>query len=191
MKIRELKALVKEKLNQGMSKQETFDLIVSMNVIRIHDVANAVRDIASNYSKQKYKKQNNLLIGLTLLVGIIQGLSFLFFPEKATVQTLPSDIFLMLTYSAVAFGIYTHYKLSYSATIFLSMISIYMSIRNLTIPEKAVVETIYYVGISAIGVAIICLGGILYSKYFRGYDIKPVANDGTSRKETYVFKEER
>ncbi len=191
MKIRELKALVKEKLNTGMTKQETFDLIVSLNVIRIHDVANAVRDTASNYYKQKYKKQNYLLIVMILLAGIIQSTSSILFPEKADLQTLPSNIFLMLTYAAVAFGIYAYYKLSYSAAILLSIISMYMSIQNLIIHEKMIAEIFYYLVISAIGLIIICMSGILYSKYFRGYDIKPVGKGENNRMETYVFKEEK
>ena len=145
----------------------------------------------TQYYKQKYKKQNYLLIVMILLAGIIQSTSSILFPEKADIQTLPSNIFLMLTYTAVAFGIYAYYKLSYSAAILLSIISMYMSIQNLIIHEKMIAEIFYYLVISAIGLIIICMSGILYSKYFRGYDIKPVGKGENNRMETYVFKEEK
>lgn len=187
----ELKTLVREKLNSGMTKQEAFDHIVSLNLIRVHDVATAVRDNASNFYKQKYRFQNNLLIAKIILVGIIQGLSSVFFPAKILAQTLPSDIFLVLTYLAIAFGVNSHYKLSFSAAIFLSAISIYMSVQNAIMPKKEMLEIVYYGLVTSMDIAIIGMSGFLYSKYFRGYDLKPIEDTETEKhREIYVFKNE-
>lgn len=188
MKIRELKALAREKLSSGMTKQEAYDHIVSLNLIRIHDVANAVRDIASNFYKQKYKNHNYFLIGFIVIAGLIQALSSIVFPDKANVQTLPADIFLMLTYIAIAIGVYVHYKLSFSAAILLSIISIYMSYQNVAKPEIAVNELVHYGIIALLGLAIIGMSGFLYSKYFRGYDIISADKNQEIKRETYFFK---
>ncbi len=191
MKIRELRVLAREKLSEGLSKQAAFDLIVSMNVIRIHDVACAVRDIASNFYKKKFKKLNLVLIVLIILAGISQASFSLLFPEKITVQTLPSDIFLMITYIAISIGIYSYYKLSFSAAIFLSIISIYMSIQNIISTGEYSQLSIYYSIIGLLGLLVIGLSAHLYSKYFRGFDIKPaVKTDEDQQPEFYVFKEE-
>lgn len=187
MKLAELKKLAREKLGSGMTKQEAFDSIVSMNVIRIHDIANVIRDIASNYFKQKFKKQNFLLIGLIILAGLIQGLSSVFFQLKDLSQNIPSDIFLFLTYSAIAIGIYRYFKLSFSAAIFLSIISIYMSVQNILIAEQDMVKICFYGIVTLFGLIIITLSSILYSKYFRGYDIKT----DSEKRESYHFKEEK
>jgi hypothetical protein len=120
-------------------------------------------------------------------VGIIQGLSSVFFPAKPIAQTLPSDIFLILTYGAIAYGVFSHYKLSYSAAIFLSIISIYMSVQNAIIPKKELLEIIYYGLVASMDLAIIIFSGFLYSKYFRGYDIKT----GDDQRESYLFKAEK
>lgn len=187
MKLAELKKLAREKLGSGLTKQEAFESIVSMNVIRIHDIANVIRDIASNFFKQKYKKQNNLLIVLILLAGIIQGLSSLIFPTNDLSQSLPSDVFLFLTYSTIAFGVFRYYKLSFSAAIFLSIISIYMSVQNIIVSQNEPAKIAYFGIISLIGLTIIALSSILYSKYYRGYDIKT----DSEKRETYSFKEEK
>lgn len=187
MKLAELKKLAREKLASGMTKQEAFETIVSMNVIRIHDIANVVRDIASNFFKQKYKRQNYLLIGLIILAGMIQGLSSVLFQVKDLSQNLPSDIFLFLTYAAISVGVSRYFKLSFSAAIFLSIISIYMSVQNILIAEQDVMKIGFYGIVILIGLAIIGLSSILYSKYFRGYDIKT----DSEKRETYSFKEEK
>lgn len=191
MKIRELKALAKEKLGSGMTKQEAYDHIVALNLIRIHDVANAVRDIASNFYKQKYKKHNYLLVGLIVIAGLIQALTSVFLTGEFNSQTLPSDVFLMLTYIAIAIGVYVHFKLSFSAAILLSVISIYMCYQNATKPEIEMLEIIYYGTTAVIGLAIIGMSGFLYSKYFRGYDIISADKNQETKRETYYFKPEK
>ncbi len=191
MKIRELKSLVKEKLASGMTKQETFDFIASLNQIRIHDVANTVRDFASLVFKKKYKKINLLLISFVVLAGIIQGIASVLFPEKLITETLPADIFLISTYAAIAFGAYVHYKFSYSAAVLLSFVSIYMSVNNVLLSLDNLESILYYSSIGIIGIVIIGLSGFLYSKFFRGYDIISNENKEDSLKETYVFKEEK
>lgn len=187
MKIVELKKLARAKLNSGLSKQEAFEFIVSMNVCRIHDVADAIRDIASGYYKKKFKQHNLLLTFLILLTGAIQGLNSIWFSPKDFSQTLPADIFLFLTYIVIAIGILKYYKLSFSAVIFLSLISIYISIQNI-IASKNESSTILYFGlITLFSLSIIALSSILYSKYFRGYDLKT----GEDKRESYIFKEEK
>lgn len=191
MKIRELKVLVREKLSSGLTKQETFDLIVSMNVIRIHDVACAVRDVASNFYKSKYKNLNRLLVAFIVIVGLLQATLSLVFSKTITNQMLSSDMFLMLTYVAIAVGIYFHYKMSFSAVIFLSIISIYMSVQSILANPNEISLLLYYLAIATINLAIIAISAHLYSKYFRGFDIKQTSlGESDSQSEYYFFKEE-
>jgi len=191
MKTKALKQLVSEKLATGMSKQAVFDELVSSHTTRIHDIATAVRDIASNRYKEKYNKLNFVLIMMTVLVAVLQSItSFLFIPSKA-LETLPSDIFLLITYIGIAIGIFKYYKLAFSGLIFISIISIYMSINHLQTSLDKVVEMGYYVLIGIIDLGCIAISSILYSKYFRGYQIKEIGVKGDSNwGEKYTFKEE-
>lgn len=191
MKTKALKQIVSNKLATGMTKQGVFDELVSSQTARIHDIAITIRDIASNKYKEKYKKVNLILIIITILVAILQAItSCIFIPSKA-IETLPSDIFLFLTYTGLAIGIFKYYKLAFSGLIFISIISIYMSINHIQGSLDKVVEMGYYVLIGIIDLGCIVTSSILYSKYFRGYQIKEIGTKGDSDwGEKYIFKEE-
>jgi len=121
------------------------------------------------------------------MAGVIQGLSSLIFPTNDLSKSLPSDVFLFLTYCAIAFGVFKYYKLSFSAAIFLSFISIYMSVQNIIVSQYDLQKIAYFGITSLIGLTIIIFSSILYSKYYRGYDIKT----DSEKRESYHFREEK
>ncbi len=169
MSTKELKKIVREKLNNNLSKQETYDEIDKLSRFRKFDIANKVRDYPTNLKKQKYNKLIKIIQILIILKIILTFIIPLFL--KFDINNFSVSLIFILTLILVIFGINKYEKIAFSGAIFFSMISILVSIFSIPISQILNFLTIHLILIILIDLTIIVLILFIYLHFFKSYQI--------------------